>query len=77
MNLKKQKTYGRFLGMIFSGGFRALLVAGLQRVAMAKNTKKCKMKKKSVIFFGPTPRFSAKAGVFLEAKLTSCCRCDG
>jgi hypothetical protein len=36
MKAKKQKTYGRFLGMIFLGGFQPALVAGRQRVANGK-----------------------------------------
>jgi hypothetical protein len=39
---KNQKTYRRFFGMIFLEGFRPLLVAGPQRLANVKNTKKCK-----------------------------------
>jgi hypothetical protein len=37
---KKTKTYGRFLGMIFFGGFLAPLVPGAQRVEKEKNMKK-------------------------------------
>jgi hypothetical protein len=38
MNAKKRKTYGRFLGMIFFGGFQPALVAGRQGVAKEKIT---------------------------------------
>jgi hypothetical protein len=39
MKPKNQKTYRRFLGMIFFGGFRALLVTGFQWVAKEKVAK--------------------------------------
>jgi hypothetical protein len=40
MKAKKRKTYRRFSGMIFLGGFRATLVAGQQWVAKEKITQK-------------------------------------
>jgi hypothetical protein len=43
--LKNQKTYRRLFGMIFFGGFRALLIAGRQLLTKAKNTKKCEKPK--------------------------------
>jgi hypothetical protein len=57
---KNQKTYGRFFGMIFFGGFRPTLMAGPQRLAKSKSIKKWKIAKKSFIFFARTPRFSSK-----------------
>jgi hypothetical protein len=40
MNLKKRKTYRRFLGMIYFGGLGSALVAGRQWVAKEEMTKK-------------------------------------
>jgi hypothetical protein len=37
---KKTKTYGRFLGMIFFGGFRSAQIPAGQRLAEEKITKK-------------------------------------
>jgi hypothetical protein len=44
---EKQKTYRRFLGMIFSGGFRKMLLPGTQGLAARKDTKKRKNTKNS------------------------------
>ena len=57
---KTQKTYGRFLGMIFLEGFGPLVNPVLQWVAMEKIQLNWKNTKKNVIFFCADGLFSAK-----------------
>jgi hypothetical protein len=45
MRAEKQKTYGRFLGMIFPGEPQAVLVAERQRVAEENMIKKWQTRK--------------------------------
>jgi uncharacterized protein (DUF433 family) len=62
--------------MIFWGVFQSALVAGRQGIANGKVMQNRKIAKKSVVFFGGTPRFSSKVSDFLEAKFASCCHLD-
>jgi hypothetical protein len=58
---KAQKTYRRFLGTIFFGGFRALVMAASQVVAKDKNTKMWKNGNVKHHFFSrPPPVFLPK-----------------
>jgi len=67
-NRKNQKTYGRFLGMIFGGGCKSAFVLERQGFAEPKIPKKRKNVKKSVKYFSGDPRFSAKPSVFSGAE---------
>jgi hypothetical protein len=58
---EKQKTYRRFLGMIFSGGVRAMLETERQRVTDEKDPKKWENAKNSCFLTKPERRFSAKS----------------
>jgi hypothetical protein len=56
---KNQKTYGRFLGMIFFGGSKPLVVIERQHLAMPQSSKNRKTAKKSLKYFRLHPCFSA------------------
>ena len=58
ISAQHQKTYGRFLGMIFWGGSESLVMTGLELVSTQKISKNRKIAKKNVIFFHPDGNFS-------------------
>ena len=64
---KNRKTYRRFLGTIFSRGFRPPHEAGRQGVATEQSAQKRKNAKKSFVFFWSHPRFSCQNRWFLGA----------
>jgi hypothetical protein len=57
---ENQKTYGRFFGMIFSGGVESVEYPQRQPFAGHKIPKNRKNTKKNVFFLERPPRFSAK-----------------
>jgi hypothetical protein len=61
MPREKRKTYGRFLGTIFSGGVRAMLETERQRVTDEKDPKKWEKAKNNCFLTRPERRFSAKS----------------
>src|ERR1700678_590938 len=60
---KNQKTYGRFLGMIFFGGSNAAEVVERQHLTALKTSKNRKNTKKSVKYFRLDPCFSANGNL--------------
>jgi hypothetical protein len=73
---QKPKTYGRFLGTIYFGEFRALEIPDLQWLAKELTTTNRNNTKKSDIFLPPSFRFSAKSFRFFRDNFVSYFRCE-